>query len=314
MSTPVRRMTHYSGLAQGQGPVTFSTSPLWSPYGPYAMNRKQFQGQFGALDFHGYHGEHSDATGGMMGTLKESAQKILDHKTLGVPSWILATGAFLAYRAGLLNRILPIPLRANRWDAMTSVPGVASQMAKMRWAIAAGDEDGIKEGQKYFAKLAKMPLTKWKGRHFDKSYGPYRSSKKSAKKPAGFIETIVDVITPELAPTEKARKPSRKKVVRKPSRKKTSKKSSKGINAYVMKQAAKLQKQGLSRSEAVSDAWETANRLYKRGDYALNPRRRKNGTKKGMARKTARRAYMKNGTKKGMRRKTARRAYMRNRR
>jgi len=82
----------------------------------------------------------------------------------------------------------------------------------------------------------------------------------------------------------------------------------------VMKQAAQLQKQGLSRSEAVSDAWETANRLYKRGDYALNPRRRKNGTKKGMARKTARRAYMKNGTKKGMRRKTARRAYMRNRR
>ncbi len=44
-------------------------------------------------------------------------------------------------------------------------------------------------------------------------------------------------------------------------------------------------------------------------------RKRKNGTKKGMKRKTARRAYMKrkNGTKKGMKRKTARRAYMKRR-
>ncbi len=48
-----------------------------------------------------------------------------------------------------------------------------------------------------------------------------------------------------------------------------------------------------------------------------NPRRRKrNGTKKGQYRKTARRAYMKkrNGTKKGQRRKTARRAYSKRRR
>ncbi len=45
---------------------------------------------------------------------------------------------------------------------------------------------------------------------------------------------------------------------------------------------------------------------------ALVRRRRKNGTKKGQTRKTARRAYMrKNGTKKGQTRKTARRAYMR---
>lgn len=299
MSTPVRRMTHYSGLAQGQGPVTFSTSPLWAPYGPYAMNRKQFQGQFGALDFHGYAGEHADASGDMVSTLKGYAQSIIDHKTMGVPSWLLATGAYVIYRSGVLNRLLPIPLRANRWDAMTSVPGVASQMAKMRWAIAAGDEAGIKAGQKYFAKLAKMPLYKWQGRHFDKSYGPYRSSKKSAKKPTGFIETIVDVITPELAPTVKARKPSRKKTskklptVRKPSRKKTTRKSSKP-NAYAMTQAARLQKQGLSRSEALSQGWELADRMFKRGDYALNPRRRKNGTKKGMRRKTARRAYMRN--------------------
>jgi hypothetical protein len=277
MSTPVRRMTHYSGLAQGQGPSTFSTSPLWAPYGPYAMNRKQFQGQFGALDFHGYSGEHADAPSDMMGTLKGYAQSIMDHKTMGVPSWILATGAFLAYRSGILNKILPIPLRANRWNEMTSVPGVASQMAKMRWAIAAGDEAGIKAGQKYFAKLAKMPIKTWRGRHLDKSYGPYRSSKKSAKKPEGFVAGILDAITPDVEPSKKKskkksskRKPalsdrgrkivsSSKKTIK--SRKPSTKKSSKGIKSYVMTQASKLQKQGLSQSEATSQAWETANRL-----------------------------------------------------
>ncbi len=44
--------------------------------------------------------------------------------------------------------------------------------------------------------------------------------------------------------------------------------------------------------------------------------KRRNGTKKGMARKTARKAYMrkrKNGTRKGMKRRTARKAYMKRR-
>ena len=299
MSTPVRRMTHYSGLAQGQGPSTFSTSPLWAPYGPYAMNRKQFQGQFGALDFHGYAGEHADASGDIVSTLKGYAQSIIDHKTMGVPSWLLATGAYVIYRSDVLNRFLPIPIRANRWDAMTSVPGVASQMAKMRWAIAAGDDAGIKEGQKYFAKLAKMPLSKWKGRHFDKSYGPYRSSKKSAKKPVGLVEGILDAITPDAEPSKKTskKKSSKRKLsdrgrVIVSSSKKTEKKritrSSRSLKALRKRAMQLAPKHGLKR------AWVIAKDELAYADARGNPRRRKNGTKKGMRRKTARRAYMKN--------------------
>ena len=54
--------------------------------------------------------------------------------------------------------------------------------------------------------------------------------------------------------------------------------------------------------------------LYKFLKSKSNPKKRSNGTKKGQARKTARKAYMKkkNGTKKGMVRKTARRAYKKN--
>ncbi len=299
MSTPVRRMTHYSGLAQGQGPSTFSTSPLWAPYGPYAMNRKQFQGQFGALDFHGYSGEHADAPSDMMGTLKGYAQSIMDHKTMGVPSWILATGAFLAYRSGILNKVLPIPLRANRWDSMTSVPGVASEMAKMRWAIAAGDDAGIKAGQKFFAKLAKMPIKTWRGRHLDKSYGPYRSSKKSAKKPEGLVAGILDAITPDVEPSKKKstkRKPAlsdrgRKIVsVSKKTEKKRITKSSRSLKA-LRKRAMELGK----KHGDLKKGWLIAKDELAYADARGNPkRRRKNGTKKGMRRKTARRAYMRN--------------------
>ncbi len=303
MSTPVRRMTHYSGLAQGQGPSTFSTSPLWAPYGPYAMNRKQFQGQFGALDFHGYSGEHenspdADWTHQYFHGLKSVLYPILDHKTMGVPSWILATGAFLAYRFGILNKVLPIPLRANRWDAMTSVPGVASEMAKMRWAIAAGDDAGIKAGQKFFAKLAKMPIKTWQGRHLDKSYGPYRSSKKSAKKPEGLVAGIIDAITPDVEPSKKKstkRKPALSSRGRKivSVTKKTEKKrltKSKRSEIALKRRAMKLgQKYGLK------EGWKIAKSELAYADARGNPkRRRKNGTKKGMRRKTARRAYMRN--------------------
>jgi hypothetical protein len=302
MSTPVRRMTHYSGLATGQGPSTFSTSPLWAPYGPYSMNRKQFQGQFGALDFHGYSGEHADASSEMMGTLKGYAQSIMDHKTMGVPSWILATGAFLAYRSGLLNRILPMPIRANRWDAMTSVPGVASQMAKMRWAIAAGDEAGIKSSQKFFAKLAKMPMTKWRGRHSLKAYGPYGSSKKSSKKPEGFVAAIVDAITPDVELSVK--KSKKKSTKRKPAL------SSRGRK--IVSVSAKTEKKRLTKSArsatalkrramklgqkyGLKEGWKIAKSELAYADARGNPkRRRKNGTKKGQTRKTARRAYMRN--------------------
>ena len=53
-------------------------------------------------------------------------------------------------------------------------------------------------------------------------------------------------------------------------------------------------------------------RTNRRNGLALRTNRR--GTRKGMRRKTARRAYVRNrrGTRKGMRRRTARRAYMRN--
>jgi len=81
-----------------------------------------------------------------------------------------------------------------------------------------------------------------------------------------------------------------------------------------------------SRSRRKTPQRDSKGRFIKK---ASNPRRRRrNGTKKGQYRKTARRAYMglpkrdskgrfvrtrRNGTKKGMRRKTARRAYMKKR-
>ena len=303
MSTPVRRMTHYSGLATGQGPSTFSTSPLWSPYGPYSMNRQQFEGKFGALDFHGYHGENGDTkpTGkpDMMGMVKE----YFDHKTYGVPTWMLVTGAFLAYRSGMLNSILPMPIRANRWDAMSDAP-VASNMAKMRWAKASGDDGAVNTLNKFFAKLSGMSLKDWTARKSLKAYGPYRSSssKRRTAKPEGFVAAIVDAITPDMEPsTKKSKKKSTKRKPALSSRgrkivsvtKKTEKKrltKSKRSEIALKRRAMKLgQKYGLK------EGWKIAKSELAYADARGNPkRRRKNGTKKGQTRKTARRAYMRN--------------------
>ncbi len=42
----IKRMVNYSGLAFGQGPLTSSTSPLWSPHGAYS---------YGAIEMGGAH-------------------------------------------------------------------------------------------------------------------------------------------------------------------------------------------------------------------------------------------------------------------
>lgn len=267
MSTPVRRMTHYQGLAQGQGPVTMNTSPLWSPYGPYSMNRNQF----GAVAYQGFYGEADGAEEGMMGTLKEYYNKAMAHQTMGYSTVKVLGGAYLAYILWM-NRGRFMPMRANRWDAMSSVPGVAQNMAKLRWARAAGNDQDANMIERFFANLAGMKVTDWRARRAIKSYGPYGSRRST--KPAGLIETIVDVITPEMAPTEKTRKPSRKKT----SRKKTSRKalpatrltrssaSLKGLRQRAMKLAPKY---------GLKQAWVIAKDEVAYANVRGNPKRRK---------------------------------------
>lgn len=263
MSTPVRRMTHYQGLAQGQGPVTMNTSPLWSPYGPYSMNRNQF----GAVAYQGFYGEADGADEGMMGTVKEYYHKAIAHQTLGLPTWMLVGGSYALYILWM-NRGRFMPVRANRWDAMSSVPGVAQNMAKLRWARSAGNTKEKNALERFFANLAGMQLTPWRTRRGAKLYGPYTSSRRSVK-PAGFIETIVDAIVPEMAPTVKTRKPSRKKTSRKalPATRLTKSDASlKALRTRAMKLRGKY---GLKK------AWEIARSEMEYANVKGNPKRRK---------------------------------------
>ena len=120
--------------------------------------------------------------------------------------------------------------------------------------------------------------------------------------------------------------PKKKRVVRKKKkavskkkrvvRKKRKSSTRKRRTSAVKKRAVRKNKRRVVRKRKVSSRKRRRNPIRKRRLSA-----RKNGTKKGMRRKTARKAYMKKrkapakrrGTKKGMRRKTARRAYMKKR-
>ena len=88
--------------------------------------------------------------------------------------------------------------------------------------------------------------------------------------------------------------------------------------AAARKAVATRRRNAMMRSRAAKKAAATRKRNTCRNALALRMNRRKrNGTKKGMARKTARRAFVKrnrrNGTHKGMVRKTARRAFVKRR-
>jgi len=48
--TAIRRMTNYQGLSFGQGPTTFSSSPLWSPYGQNFWNKSHSIMPYGSTE------------------------------------------------------------------------------------------------------------------------------------------------------------------------------------------------------------------------------------------------------------------------
>ena len=106
----------------------------------------------------------------------------------------------------------------------------------------------------------------------------------------------------------------KKRVVRKKRKSSTRKKRASSVKKRAVR---KNKKRRVVRKRKVSSRKRRRNPIRKRKLTARKNRR--NGTKKGMARKTARKAYMKkrknrrNGTKKGMARKTARKAYMKKR-
>lgn len=278
MTAPVRRMINYSGLAQGQGPVTMTTSPLWSPYGPYSMNRSQF----GAIAYQGFHGEADGADEGMMGTIKGYYEMAKSHQTMGYPTWMLVGGAYAAYMLWM-NRGRFMPVRANRWDAMSNTPGVARNMAKLRWGYATGDTSAINPLQKFFANLAGMKITPWRTRRGKKLYGPYTSSlpKTEKIKPMGIVESIVAMIEPQ----QDVSKPKSRKASKKISVKKSVKKSTKLLPAK--KASARLTKSDASlkalRARALKlrpkyglkKAWEIARSEIEYANVKGNPKRRR---------------------------------------
>lgn len=287
MSVGVRRMINYSGLATAKGPVTMSTSPLWSPYGPYTM-----QQGLGAVDFQGFYGEADGAQQGQANLFDQAKQlvnKAIDYKIMGYPAWMVLGGAYLAnqmwqtYR--MTGSLRNMPLRPNFWAAMSNEKGVAQNMAKLRWAYATGNEDEIRRLQDFFAKKAKMGVKNWRARRQGLlSYGPYGSARKA--KPQGLIETIVSTLLP--APTaqtiieDKKKKPSgkRKPAARKPAARKkprltSSDRSLKGMRKRALALAGKYQKQGLSKKAAAKKGWLIAKDEYDYASKRGNPLRRR---------------------------------------
>ena len=170
-------MQNLNGLAMGQGPVTFSTSPLWSPYGPYSMNPNQFGGFYGEAD--GASQEEAQANGeqdqGMLANLMSNKVTILG---FGIPTVLLAglAGYYLFFSQ-------KAPLRRNAWKGDKEAHADA---ASIRWAKKKGTSKGKKkvDYEKKLAKRAGLTLARWRMRRSSGAKGYARYYLQQAKKAA----------------------------------------------------------------------------------------------------------------------------------
>lgn len=106
--TAIRRMVNYGALAMGQGPSTFSTSPLWSPYGQRFWNRS--------------YGQTEDA---IVPQTETSVVPFMEREYFGIKMpYLLAIGV-LAYL--YMNKM---PLRQNRWFGYSKEHAA---VADLRW-------------------------------------------------------------------------------------------------------------------------------------------------------------------------------------
>lgn len=106
--TAIRRMVNYGALAMGRGPSTFSTSPLWSPYGQKFWNRS--------------YGQTEDA---ITTPPETNAVPFMEREYFGIKMpYLLAIGV-LAYL--YMNKM---PLRQNRWFGYSKEHAA---VADLRW-------------------------------------------------------------------------------------------------------------------------------------------------------------------------------------
>lgn len=324
--TNIRRLVNYGGLRFGQGPLTSSSSPLWDPqYGaiemgglhqnphcmgaveiagmhqnPHCMGAVEIAGMhqnphcMGAIEYGGFYGEAEQDEDAV--SYIDRAKVFLHQETKGLQNkwWLTIIGLGVAY---LMRDKIPFmnnpKLRRNLWvgpKGAAKIPNYTGTIdvdgdghrgaAFARWAMEKGDLEAAKKAVKLLdgRKLAQP----------DRRGEVEITKGRSKGRKAGFA---LDFARRMIAA---AGKPSVGQINQ--------------MNSKELKAA--LDAAGISQTGLTNNAKrKSALKEFHHGK--ANPKRRKNGTKKGQVRKTARRAYMKkNGTKKGQRRKTARRAYM----
>ena len=276
----VKRLANYSGLASGQGPQTFSSSPLWSPYGPYAIpssmgaiqlgaihTNPQHMGaihmgaihtnpqHMGAIQLGGFHGEGDESGSAddksLMGQLKGFYDELSAIEIMGYSLPVVAAVSGLAYyfffRKGAAYPLLKNPKRrkVRKSRSMRRVRRNPLRMRRNRFSSTPAGKE----------KARQAALIRWGKKKGGQSYIDAYLAK------IGIGPVLGPVYDPNLAGKRKRGRPYKTF---------TPVRSSKGSGRKLQKYAMQLKHE---KGVSLKDAWKQARLDF--DAYKVNPRKRR---------------------------------------
>jgi hypothetical protein len=150
-------LSNLNGLAFGKGPLTSSTSPLWSPYGPYSYGDAQMEADAAAAvsNGNGVAAVNGNGNGNGKSLMDKLFKGEVDIAGFAVPAAAIsiAVGYYLFF-----SQNAPIPLRRNEW------PGDSdghSDVAFIRWLRGKPDAKSQRKLKSIKRKLSKRKYSRY---------------------------------------------------------------------------------------------------------------------------------------------------------